>query len=109
MATRKLSMAHEATFNNHHVLLIQATLGDRECVALTRKEVAALRALITPPVNNEGIDKLLDGINEKACDIDYTIYGLPLYGKDMAVRESFRKIVRDWLNTLNQTPAPSSD
>lgn len=68
---------------------------------------APLRALITPPMTNERIDELLDDINEKACDIDYTIYGLPLNGKDMAVRESFRQIVRNWLITLNQTPAPS--
>jgi len=107
MATQILSPAHEAAFDEQNGLLIKALDDEDASVALTREEVVALRVLITPPVTNEGVDKLLDGINEKACDWDWTRYGLPLNRKDIAVRESFRQIVRGWLAAHNQPIAPS--
>jgi hypothetical protein len=57
---------------------------------------------------DEGIDKLLYALNEEALNIDDDRFGLPLNLGDGSDEVLLRRIVRDWLATLNQPPATSN-
>lgn len=97
MAPQKLSSAHEVAFYEREGLFIRETFGYYESVALTREEVAALRALITPKITDEQVDDLVKRMN------DVFVQRL-----NESHQSAMRRVVRDWLAALNQPLATSN-
>lgn len=93
MATQNLSMAHVAIFDEQNGLLIKATDDESASVALTREEVAALHALITPAITDGQINELLNELQNVTN---------AFYCSATARRVIHHQAVRDWLVKLDQ-------
>jgi len=104
--TTPLGGINEAKWWPNNNLVIVDTK-DESFVVLQQKEIEALRALIAPPVTNKQFNKLLIGLDAVAREYGKDDWGLPFFYKKSQL--AMCEVIRDWLATLNQSPAPSPD